>query len=81
MTSQISKNSREKNSANRSGKAASFTTKNCCPNCHSTDYRRTQRQGFLERLLALFRVYPFRCRNYLCNLRFFKFGRGQGSAG
>jgi hypothetical protein len=74
MTSQISKKSREKNSKIRSGKATNFTTKNHCPNCHSQDYRRTQRQGFIETLLSIFKIYPFRCKNYLCNRRFFKLG-------
>ncbi len=78
MTSQISK-SREKTPYNRSRKAANFTTKNHCPKCHAQDYRRTQRQGFLEALLSLLKVYPFRCKNHLCNLRFFKFGRSRGS--
>jgi hypothetical protein len=78
MTSEISKN-HENYSKKRTGKRRSFTLKNHCPNCHAKDYRRTQRKGLLEGLLTILQLYPFRCRNYQCNNRFFKFGRGQST--
>jgi hypothetical protein len=74
MNSQISKSKAKDVKKPRSGGEA-FTTKSYCPYCHSNSFRRTQRRGFLEKLLSIVNFLPFRCLNYSCNGRFFKFGK------
>jgi hypothetical protein len=44
-----------------------------CPGCGSYDCRRSGRRNRRERLYALARVRPFRCRT--CNHRFWRIGR------
>lgn len=39
-----------------------------CPRCGWRFVRRAQRAGFIERLLSLFNIYPFRCQT--CSWRF-----------
>ena len=43
----------------------------CCPSCGGRDTRRS-RTSWLERLLALLRLHPYRCRD--CRCRFWRFG-------
>ena len=45
-----------------------------CPNCSRDFVRRVSRSGFVEVLLSLFYVYPFKCQ--LCGERFRAFQRG-----
>jgi hypothetical protein len=51
-------------------KASRFAILRRCPACRNTQIRRTSRQGWVEKLLAVFHLYPFRCTNYECNHRF-----------
>lgn len=45
-----------------------------CPNCNREFVRRVARVGFIERLLGLFYIYPFKCQ--LCGFRFRFLQRG-----
>ncbi len=42
-----------------------------CPNCTSTDVRRSARKGMFEEFLRLFFIAPFRCRS--CRHKFYRF--------
>jgi RNA polymerase subunit RPABC4/transcription elongation factor Spt4 len=39
-----------------------------CPKCHSESTHRSHRQGVIENLTSLLRIYPYRCDD--CNMRF-----------
>ena len=45
-----------------------------CPNCSREYVMRVPRQGFYERLLSIFYVYPFRCQLCSHRFRFFQWG-------
>ena len=45
-----------------------------CPRCGNPDVRRTRRVGFIERLLSLVYVYPFRCARCLHRFRVMRWG-------
>jgi transposase-like protein len=47
-----------------------------CPRCHSPHVRRSKRSAF-EHLLALIRVFPYRCGS--CGSRFFRFSLAPAS--
>jgi predicted RNA-binding Zn-ribbon protein involved in translation (DUF1610 family) len=44
-----------------------------CPKCGSDEILRSQRRG-LDKLLSIANLYPYRCRNYNCETRFYSFG-------
>jgi ssDNA-binding Zn-finger/Zn-ribbon topoisomerase 1 len=44
-----------------------------CPSCGSDEILRSRRRG-LDHLLALANLYPYRCRHYSCERRFYGFG-------
>jgi hypothetical protein len=48
-----------------------------CPLCGSAKVRRSCRRGFVDRLLSLLMIYPFRCR--LCTFRFHRMEMGSAA--
>jgi hypothetical protein len=55
--------------------ASGFAMQRRCPACRNVSIRRTGRQGFIEKLLSIFHLYPFRCTNYECNHRFLRLSK------
>jgi len=45
-----------------------------CPRCGWPEVRRTRRVGFLERLLSMIYIYPFRCGRCLHRYRSMRWG-------
>jgi hypothetical protein len=52
-----------------------FRTTQQCPKCGSQEVCRSHRNGRLDRFLSLVNIYPYRCRQLACNVRFYLFGR------
>lgn len=46
-----------------------------CPKCDSQKVGRAHRVGSLDRLLSIFNIYPYRCRQFPCKFRFYQRGR------
>jgi pSer/pThr/pTyr-binding forkhead associated (FHA) protein len=48
-----------------------------CPACGTDEVRRSMRRGAIDRVMAAFGKYPYRCANYMCGKRFYdrKFDR------
>jgi predicted RNA-binding Zn-ribbon protein involved in translation (DUF1610 family) len=51
------------------------TTTHRCPQCGTTQVRRTQRFGIVDRVLSLFNAYPYHCVECPVDVRFHRFGR------
>jgi len=47
-----------------------------CPECGWTDLRRSMPKGFLDALMRIVRLVPYRCRS--CGLRFYRPERDLG---
>jgi hypothetical protein len=43
-----------------------------CPRCSSKRIRRSHRYRWIENVLHVFRISPFRCTNFRCQRRFLK---------
>jgi hypothetical protein len=56
-------------------KASAFALQRRCPACKNPSIRRTGRQGWLEKLLSIVNLYPFRCTNFECNHRFMRMSK------
>jgi predicted RNA-binding Zn-ribbon protein involved in translation (DUF1610 family) len=46
-----------------------------CPACGSNEVLRSSRRGLVDRVLSTINLYPYRCRQYDCEKRFFRFGK------
>ena len=44
-----------------------------CPICGGKDTRRSRRRGMVEKSISMVGVLPYRCENFFCNQRFFRF--------
>jgi hypothetical protein len=55
--------------------ASCFAIRRRCPACKYPHIRRACRRGKVDKILAVFNIYPFRCTNYECNYRFMRMAR------
>jgi ssDNA-binding Zn-finger/Zn-ribbon topoisomerase 1 len=46
-----------------------------CPKCDTQKVGRAHRFGRLDGFISLLNIYPYRCRQCPCKVRFYRFGR------
>ncbi|WP_373538820.1 hypothetical protein [Chamaesiphon sp.] len=46
-----------------------------CPRCSHSQVCRAHRVGGWDRVLSMLNIYPYRCRQYFCKNRFYRFGK------
>ena len=51
------------------------TTTHKCPKCGTYKIGRAHRADRLDLVLSAVNVYPYRCRQFPCKKRFYRFGR------